>query len=72
MVLGCNARVGVWFHNRLSPSVQAAVFGEDFHGDGLAVCRRHYGFLRTRDGITLGYRRNSEGKTVAYVKDESF
>lgn len=72
MVPHCHECVGVWFGNILAPTIQAAVFGDDFHSDLLAVCRRHYRFLRTRDGVSLGYRRNSEGKTVAYIKDESF
>lgn len=72
MVPTCHERVGVWFGNVLAPTVQAVIFGEDFDADILAVCRRHYRFLRTRDGVSLGYRRTPDGKTVAYIKDESF
>ena len=60
------------FGNVLAPTVQVAIFGEEFNEDVLAVCQRHYRFLRRRDGVALGYKRNSEGKIVAYIKDESF
>ena len=72
MVPSCHERVGVWFGNVLAPTVQEAVFGAEFKSDLLAVCRHHYKYLRTRDGVSLGYRRTADGKTVAYIKDESF
>jgi hypothetical protein len=70
-VPGCSARWGVVCHNVLSPTVQVAIFGEDFDCSVLCLCQRHYKYLRTRDGVTLGYRKVA-GKLQAYVKDESF
>jgi hypothetical protein len=37
----------------------------------LALCRKHYKWIRTRDGFTLGYR-IINGRTRAYVKEEYF
>lgn len=71
MVPLCHARTAIWFGNVLSPSVQDAIFGEGFHSDMLAVCTRHYNYLKKRDGVTLGFRKVN-GKLRAYVKDESF
>jgi hypothetical protein len=71
MVPSCSARAGVAFGNVLAPSVQDAVFGDDFREDVLCVCTRHYNYLRKHDGVTLGFRKVN-GMLRAYVKDESF
>lgn len=71
MVPACKGGVRIWFGNVLGPSVQAAVFGSDFHEDMLATCQKHYNILKRRDGIDLGYRKVN-GILRAYVKNEGF
>ena len=75
----CHSRVGIWFAtNGLSPRLFEAVFGYDLmeidwhdRPEMVAVCQRHYKWLRRKDGVTLGYRKVN-GKLRAYVKDASF
>jgi hypothetical protein len=70
-VLNCNARWTIVIRDELSPTVRAVVLGEDFDCVIIALCQRHYKYLRTKDGVTLGYRK-VRGVLRAYVKDESF